>query len=428
MTARNIMERRRVVITGAGAISPVTAGPDDAGLDSFWSALGSSTESNPGSGETAFRPLGDLQLDRDAETERLDRTTAAGILFDPREHLDGNYRPVDRTGQLTIIAAQRALAASGWGADERAEHEVGLVLGTMFGSLHTISAFDRRGVDAGPRFVKPLDFANSVINAAAGQAAIWLDLRGPNSTVTGGSVAGLQALGQACELIRAGRSDALLAGGADELAFESFFAFQQAGLVGSGELPRPYDVRRDGFVPGEGAALLMLESEVAASARGAEILGIVAGHGTAFDPSQGRDRASLPSALARAIRLAFDDAGLDLGEPGVDVVSSGGSGLRHTDAAEALALQQVLNGHHAETPVAAVKSTLGESLGAAGAFQSLVALGCFAGRELPGVAGFEQRDPELPELNLSAPLAAQRALLTSVSFDGLACAVVLERG
>lgn len=431
----NEAQRRRVVITGAGALSPVTAGPDDDGLESFWSALESNSDSNSEPGETAFRPLGDLQLDRDAETERLNRTTAAGIRFDPREHLDGNYRPVDRTGQLAIIAAQRALASSGWGVDERAEHEVGLVLGTMFGSLHTISAFDRRGVDAGPRFVKPLDFANSVINAAAGQAAIWLDLRGPNSTVTGGSVAGLQALAQGCELIRAGRSDALLAGGADELAFESFFAFQQAGLVGSGDLPRPFDARRDGFVPGEGAAFLMLESEDAATARGAEILGTVSGHGTAFDPSQGRDSASLSKAVARSIRLAIDDAdrddaGADLEHPAVDIVSSAGSGLQSTDAAEARAFEQVLNGSHAETPVTAIKSLLGESLGASGGFQALAALGTFAGHDLPGVAGWQEADPDLPGLDL-APSArrvrSHRALLTSVSFDGLACAVVLDR-
>lgn len=426
--------RRRVVITGGGVLSPLEASPLAAGedLESFWSALGTAQDTR-----AAFRPFAELQLDRDAETDRLSRTTAAGVRFDPREHLEGNYRPVDRTGQMAIIAAQRALAASGWSAERRAEYEVGLVLGTMFGSLHTISAFDRRGVEAGPKYVKPLDFANSVINAAAGQAAIWLDLRGPNSTVTGGSVAGLQALGQACELVRSGRCDALLAGGADELAFESFFAFQQAKLVGSGELPAPFDARRDGFVPGEGAAFLMLEAEETASARGTEVLGTVAGHGTAFDPSRGRDPKSMSAAVARAIRAALadsteGDSTRDDATPvtAIDIVSAGGCGLPSTDAAEARGLEQVLNGSSASIPVTAVKSRLGESLGAAGAFQALAALGVFAGHALPGVAGWQKADPDLPPLDLSETAReanARRALLTSVSFDGLACAVVLDR-
>ncbi|MDA8018717.1 MAG: hypothetical protein MPN21_14845 [Thermoanaerobaculia bacterium] len=409
--------RRRVVVTGAGAISPIENG--EVGLEGLWSALAA--------GRDAFLPIAELQFDRDAEADRLQRATAAGVRFDPRDHLEGNYRPIDRTGQLAIVAAQRALAEAGWTAERRTVQEVGLVLGTMFGSLHTISAFDRRGVEAGPKYVKPLDFANSVINAAAGQAAIWLGLRGPNSTVTGGCVAGLQALAQACELIRSGRSDALLAGGADELAFESFFAFQHAGLLGSADLPRPFDARRDGFVPGEGAAILMLEAEDSATRRGGTTLGILAGHGTAFDPSRGTDRGSLASALTRAVGAALEDAGPSVP---IDAVSSGASGLPTGDAAEAAALEQVLNSSSGTTPVTAVKSLLGESLGAAGAFQALVALGIIAGRELPGVAGWHQADPDIPALDLAATpraIPARRVLLTSVSFDGFACAVVLDR-
>ena len=408
--------RRRVVVTGAGTLSPLGSDPE---------ALSAALLS----GETAFRPLGELQFDRDADLDRLSRPTAAGVIFDPRDHLDGNYRPIDRTGQLVVIAAQRALEQAGWTAERRAEYEVGLVLGTMFGSVHTISAFDRRGMEAGPKYVKPFDFANSVINAAAGQTAIWLDLRGVNSTVTGGAAASLQAIAQGCELVRGGRSDALLAGGAEELSFEAFYAFQQASMVSTGELPTPFDARRDGFVPGEGSALLLLEDADSASSRGATPLAEITGHGSAYDISRGHDPESLAAALERAIRQALDDADVSGGADGgraVDVVSAGANGLVRADAAEARALAATADG----AAVTAVKSSLGESFGAGGGFQALTLLETLRSGRLPGVSGWEQADPDFPALDLRSGarnVSARRGLLTAVSYDGLACAVVIER-
>ncbi|MFP3940935.1 MAG: beta-ketoacyl synthase N-terminal-like domain-containing protein, partial [Thermoanaerobaculia bacterium] len=155
----------------------------------------------------------------------------------------GNYRPLDRTGRLAVAAAALALEAGGWGPEERRERRMGLVLGTMFGSVRTIAEFDRRALTAGPNYVKPFDFANSVINAAAGQAAIWHGLPGVNATVAGGTGAGVQALAQAGDLVAAGRAEAVLAGGADELCLESFLGFHRAGLLcgsnGQGSAPRP---------------------------------------------------------------------------------------------------------------------------------------------------------------------------------------------
>ena len=115
--------------------------------------------------------------------------------------------------------------------------EIGLVLGTMFGSLRTISEFDRRGLTAGPNYTKPMDFANSVLNAAAGQAAIWHRLTGANATVAGGTTAGLQALASAADLVRGGRAEAVLAGGAEELCPETLTGFAQAGLLCREEAP-----------------------------------------------------------------------------------------------------------------------------------------------------------------------------------------------
>lgn len=136
--------------------------------------------------------------------------------FSARAYLGGgNLRPLDRAAQLATSAAQQALVASGFDQDLRREREVGLALGTMFGSVRTISEFDRRAITAGPIYAKPMAFANSVLNAAAGQTAIWHGLRGINSTVSGGPTSGLLALGSAAETIRQGNASAMLAGGGD---------------------------------------------------------------------------------------------------------------------------------------------------------------------------------------------------------------------
>jgi 3-oxoacyl-[acyl-carrier-protein] synthase II len=303
----------------------------------------------------------------------------------------------------------------------------------MFGSVHTISAFDRRALTAGPIYAKPMDFANSVINAAAGQTAIWHDLRGVNTTLSGGTTAGLQALAYAADLLRGGRCEAVLAGGADELCFESLYGFARAGwLAGTGNggsPPRavPLDRRRNGFLPGEGAALLMLEPAERAAARGATPLAEVRGHGAAFDPSRGRDAAAGAAALARAVRAALADAGMAPEE--VDVLSLAASGSVAGDAVEARGLGEVLGARLAEVPATAVKAQLGEALGASGAYQALAALGALSEGRLPGVAGLEAADDGLPLPSLAAgerPLAARTALLTAVDFDGGAVAVVLS--
>ena len=152
------------------------------------------------------------------------------------------------------------------------------MLGTMFCSVRTISQFDRRALEVGPAYASPMDFSNTVINAAAGQTAIMHNLRGINSTISTGTTSGLQAISYATEVIRSGRARAVLAGGADEMCFESFYGFDRAGLLCrsdqcEGDFPIPFDKRRNGFALGEGAAFLMLENATFARQRGAHVLG-----------------------------------------------------------------------------------------------------------------------------------------------------------
>ncbi|MEO1082884.1 MAG: beta-ketoacyl synthase N-terminal-like domain-containing protein [Acidobacteriota bacterium] len=407
---------KQVVITGRGAISPLG--------DAEQTALGVVD------GRVAYGQLEDevlARLDRAGDPASLRARTAGRVDYDPRKAFAGrNFRPVDRTGQLAILAAEGALAALDGGAtaEQRRGDFVGLVLGTMFGSVHTISAFDRRGLEAGPKYVKPLDFANSVINAAAGQAAIWLGLTGTNSTVTGGAAAGVLALAQATQLIRDGRAHALLAGGAEEISFEALIGFEQAGRLSASGRARPFDRDRDGTVLSEGAALVLMEDAESAAARSATPLARIAGYGTAFDTSRGRDPERGGAILARTIGLALDAAGLEPGE--IDAVFTGARGGA-ADAVEGRAVASVFG---RSAPVTAVASSLGCCLGASGAFQAQGLLHAFESGRLPAIVGLEHPDGSWPTLDLCLEprrVDCRRGLLTATSGDGVVVALVLER-
>jgi|CXWL01.1.fsa_nt_gi 3-oxoacyl-[acyl-carrier-protein] synthase II len=400
---------RDVVITGVGAVTALAG--NASGLLVALRA-----------GERGSKPI---EL---FSTAGLPVTTGGEIRpFEPSEVLgDRNLRPVDRTGRLLLVAVHEALADSAWDADRRTAHETGLALGTNFCSLRTIAEFDRRAVERGPAAASPIDFANCVINAAAGQAAIWFGLRGASSTHAAGEASGLAALADAAHQIRSGRADAMLAAGAEELCHESFLGYVRAGRLG--QRPVPFDRHRDGFALGEGAAVLMLEEASAAAARGARRLGVVRGHGAACDPSGGADPQLAADAVARAVATALVAAGVEPRE--LELLVLGANGSVAGDRAEALGIACALGPLAAELPLTAPKAMTGELLGASGIIQVLTALGAFADGGVPGIVDLAAVHDDFP---LGGPSATTRwlaapprlALLTALSADGQATAAVL---
>ena len=354
--------------------------------------------------------------------------------FDAQKYLGRrNLRPLDRTSRLVASAAQLALDASGWTTEMRGAHELGLVLGTMFCSVRTISEFDRRALEAGPSYASPMDFSNTVINAAAGQAAIMHGLRGMNTTISSGVTSGLQAIAHAADLIRAGRADALLAGGAEELCFESFYGFERAGLLCHSDghechHPVPFDVRRNGLTLGEGAALLMLEDGRAARERGARVLAEVRGAGGGYDCSRGRDESKAVKATAHSMHFALYDAGMLPYE--VESLSASANGSPRGDRVEARAVEQVFGDHARRMPVAAIKSMLGETLGASGALQTVDALETLRDCVLPGIPGLEEVEEGFPFTPAGAAVRevdCMNVLVNSVGLDGHSCSLVVAR-
>jgi 3-oxoacyl-[acyl-carrier-protein] synthase II len=354
--------------------------------------------------------------------------------FSPEAYLGrANIRPLDRTSQLVAAAAALALEDSGWTPEKRETEELGLVLGTMFCSIHTISEFDRRAVAASPIYASPMNFANTVINAAAGQTAIWHKLRGINSTIASGASSGLQAIAYATQLIAAGQATALLAGGAEELCFESFLAFNRAGLLCgsnhlSGHFPVPFDAGRNGFALGEGAALLMLEEAQSAIKRGARVLAEVRGYGSAYDTSRGTNERRSIDAISRSVGIAVADADMTADEIGC--LSASANGSIAWDRREAVGIASILGDRAEDLPVAAIKAMLGETLGASGAIQAVDLTQSMRDGVLPGIRQLERADVDNPLRSITretAKVEIASGLINSIGFDGNCCSLVLAR-
>jgi len=389
-----------VVITGAGVISSIGCGRPD-----FWQGLRG--------GESGIAPLtlfGD---------DGLRCRSAAMVRFVAADLLGAKgLRYLSRSAHWLQCATLQALDDAGLSA-ETSRDDWALVVGTAFGSLQSISAFDQEALRHGPGAVNPMSFPNTVVNAPAGQTAIRFGLTGPNITISAGCASGLVALSHAVGLIRAGLADCVLAGGTEELCEASFRGHDRAGLLSptaGAQGVQPFGRSRDGFVLGEGAAILVLESAERARRRSATVLGTIAGTGDAFGPGGG----------ATAIRLALDDAATDAA--GIDAVFSGAAGSLQGDAAEAEALRDVFG---AEPAFAghAVKAATGEALGASGALQAVAAMAALAAGCVPPTLNAGAIDPACAPPGVFQAVATMRplsrALVTASTPEGQHSALVV---
>ena len=399
---------QRIVITGAGVISPIGAG-----LDAFEKALYAGT-----SGVGPSTLLGEGAVAAEVRD------------FNPQQWLGNKgIRVLDRTARLLSVAAQMALSAAGRpGVDAiaGADPACGLVCGTMFGSIHSIASFDWSGLEDGPNLVNPMDFPNTVINSAAGQAAIKFKLGGVNSTICAAQASGLYALDYATGFVRLGRALMLVAGGAEELSEECWCGFQKNNLLSASNTALPFHPSRDGVVLGEGAALLVLESAESALARGAQPWAEIAGFGCAQDASNTSSFASRAEGATAAIHSALESTGI--GSKQIACVIASASGSRPGDEMEKLALQNFFGGRLSEIPICAPKAALGESLGAAGAGSALIAALALQKQCLPPTANADVSQTNGLRLSAQAQtLRGDYALVNAFSCDGNNAALVLRR-
>jgi 3-oxoacyl-[acyl-carrier-protein] synthase II len=410
------MTGRRVAVTGIGAVTPI--GHESRGL---WQGVLAN--------RSAVRAI-----DRFDASPFPSRVAAQVDDFNAADHLDARRaRRLDRFSQLAVASARMATEQAGWtdGAAPAADR-TGVWIGSALGGVAFGEEQHAAYVAAGVRAVSPT-LATAVFGGAgAANVSIDLGLRGPAIGNANSCASGTVAIGQAFQAIRSGGVDAALAGGAEApLAPLTFGAFAMIRVLSTRNddpptASRPFDAERDGFVMGEGAAVLALESWDAAVRRGAEILGEVVGFGASTDAHH--LTAPLPSgeAAAAAVTSALADAGLDAGDIGY--VNAHASSTQLNEVAEARALHLALGPAAAGVPVSGTKGLYGHALGASGAIEAAITVMALCHGLLPGTCNLRTLDPQV-ELNvLREPLAERpaAALSTSFGFGGMNAALVFR--
>ncbi len=397
-------ENQRIVITGVGVVAP-----NGIGKEEFWT--------NCAAGVSGIKPITLF------DTARY-RCHHAGEIsnFQPEPYLGSKgLRNLDRTTLLALVAAKLAIDDAKLDITDDNRNDIGVVLGSTMGSVHSISEFDKEGLREGPRYVNPAHFPNTVINSPASQVAIRYGLRGLNTTIATGFTAGLDAIGYAMDMLQLGRVQALLVGGVEELCIETFLGFYKLGSLATspnGHQPvyAPFDSRRCGTLLGEGATFFTLESAAHAAARGAAPYASLCSYATQFRSSSMYRFDPTADGPTSAMRQALDEADVETGD--VDYVAACANSTKAVDAMEEIAIEKVFGAHASALTIATVKSLLGESFSAGAAFQLAAAVGALALREVPA-AGRRGRT------SLHAQDSAPHAMINAFGLTGVSSALVI---
>jgi 3-oxoacyl-[acyl-carrier-protein] synthase II len=358
---------RRVVITGVGAVTPLGMGARR--LYERWAA-----------GESAIED----GLARCSDFE-------PGDLLSRKEQ-----RRNDRFSQLVIFAGDEAIQEAGWAEGPPLDAErVATVIGTGIGGISTIETMHDVLRESGPGRVSPLSIPLMMANAGPAALAMRYGLKGPAHSTVSACAAGADAIGTALRMIRCGDADAAVTGGTEAgitpLAFASFGAM---GALSKSGISRPFDARRDGFVMGEGAAVLVLEAAEVAEARGAKPLGELLGYGASADAFHITAPDPTGGGAARAIKRALEDAGVQPEE--LNYVNAHGTSTPLNDRSETEALKLALGEETAKSiPVSSTKSAIGHLLGAAGAVEAVATLLSLGERVAPPTLGWEEPEEGL---------------------------------
>ncbi|HEX8646554.1 MAG TPA: beta-ketoacyl-[acyl-carrier-protein] synthase family protein [Thermoleophilaceae bacterium] len=357
-------ERRGVVITGVGAVTPLGIGART--LFDRWTA-----------GVCA-----------------IDGGVARCEDFDPRDTLSKKeLRRTDRYTQFAIVAAEEAVRQAGWDGElPYPADRIATVTGTGIGGVTTLENNVERRL-RGER-ISAYAIASVMPNAASAAASLRYGLKGPNFSVVSACAAGAHAIGTAMRLIEEGEADAAITGGAEAPHAPTTQAgFETMGAISPSGTARPFDARRDGFVMGEGSAMLVLEEAEAARRRGAHVLGELVGYGATDDAFNIAIPEPNGRGAARAMRLALEDAGL--APEAVSYVNAHGTSTPVGDVSETEAIKTALGDHAMRTPVSSLKSSIGHSLGASGAIEAVATLLAMRERVLPPTLGWEEAEEGL---------------------------------
>ncbi|MBI4301311.1 MAG: beta-ketoacyl-ACP synthase II [Chloroflexi bacterium] len=408
---------RRVVATGMGAVSPLGLT-----VEEFWQGL---IKGRSG--------IGPMTL---CDTKGFPCTIAGEVKdFDPADYIEPKEaRRMARFSQLAIAAARMAMEDAQLDLSRENMERVGVLLGNGNGGFPTTEEGCRVLVAKGGMRINPFFMPMILPNMAASQISLLFGIRGYNSTIITACAAGTQAIGEAREVILSGRADVMVAGGTEagisQLGLAGFCVMR--ALTTKNEEPtkasRPFDAHRDGFVPAEGAAILILETLEHARSRGAPILAELVGYGVSSDAYHIVAPDGDGTGAMNAMRWALEDAGLSPND--IDYINAHGTSTPLNDVTETMAIKRLFGDHAYRLPISSTKSMTGHSLGASGALEAIACIKTITDGIIHPTINYEYPDPACDLYYVPNQARRQKVdvvLSNSFGFGGQNACIVFRR-
>ncbi|HLF17331.1 MAG TPA: beta-ketoacyl-[acyl-carrier-protein] synthase family protein [Candidatus Omnitrophota bacterium] len=409
-------KKKRFVLTGLGILAP-----NGKGKEEYWQAIKE--------GRVGYKPVTLF------ETDKFKVNIAGEVSdFDPTVYMGTKgLRTLDRATKLLVSASKLAVADTGFEITDENTDDVGVSVGTTFGSLKSISDFDTVTIKEGPRAANPAHFPNTVINSPASQVSIWNNIQGFNTTIATGFTSSIDAMSYAYDFLRLDRVKIVFTGSVEEMCFQTFYGFHLLKfLSGSREgepfLNCPFDKRRNGITFSEGAVLMAMEELEHAQKRGANIMAEVRSFGYYFDPYRINKYNPSGIGIKMAMLHALQNGGLKPED--IDCIFANANSTGIADRSETKAIKEAFGAYAYKIPVTAVKSMVGESYSAGGAMAVSAALGAIQGGFIPPTVNYQEKDPDcdldyVPNKARKAEL--NHVLINSIDPNGSNSCVILER-
>ena len=407
---------RRVVVTGMGAITPIGNS-----VEEFWNSL---KEKKVGIGPISYFDTTDYKAKLAAEVKD----------FDAKEYMDPKAaKRMERFCQFAVAATKQALEDAGIDMEKEDPYRVGVSVGAGIGSLQAMEREHKKLLDKGPGRVNPLLVPLMISNMAAGNVAIQFGLKGKCINVVTACATGTHSIGEAFRSIQYGEADVMVAGGAEAsitpIGVAGFTALTALSTVeGPARASIPFDKERSGFVMGEGAGVVVLESLEHAQARGAKIYAEVGGYGATCDAFHITSPAEDGSGAAKAMEVAMADGGVKPED--VDYINAHGTSTHHNDLFETKAIKLALGDHAYKVKINSTKSMIGHLLGAAGGVEFITCVKTIQEGFIHQTMGTKETDGEC-DLNYAVGAPVEKevryALTNSLGFGGHNATLLLKK-
>lgn len=371
---------RRVVVTGLGAITPIGNN-----VEAFWNGL---KEKKVGIGPITYFNTADYKAKLAGEVKD----------FDPKQYMDPKAaKRMEKFCQFAVCAAKEAIEDAGLNMEQEDPFRVGVSVGSGIGSLQSVEREYSKMLQKGPNRVNPLLVPLMISNMAAGNVSIQFGMRGKCINVVTACATGTHSIGEAFRTIQYGDADVMIAGGTEaSITPIGVAGFTALTALSTSEDPMrasiPFDKDRNGFVMGEGAGIVVLESLEHAQARGAKIYAELAGYGATGDAYHITSPAEDGSGAAKAMEMAIADAGLKPED--VDYINAHGTSTHHNDLFETKAIKLALGDHAGNVKINSTKSMIGHLLGAAGGVEFITCVKSIEEGFVHATAGLQEEDPE----------------------------------